>query len=205
MSSPDNRTPNWNFILYPESAPENWRELIEETRIEWIESPLHDKDVNPTGEIKKAHYHITLLYPGKKSFEQVEQLTLSLNQPIPVKCQSVKGSIRYMVHKDNPDKYQYDWNKIISHGGADLSSLCSATVSERMQYEKEIFRFIRDNDIIEFSDLIDSIEIMGNDDWHRVAVSFSTMAINAYLRSRRHKAEKELYVPFRKMDKEEKL
>jgi hypothetical protein len=109
------RTRNWIAIIYPESAPENWRDVINETRIEWVESPLHDKDINPEAEEdenKKAHYHIILLYPSQKSYEQVKSLTDSLNAPIPKPCVSVKGSIRYMVHKDNPEKYQYDWNEI---------------------------------------------------------------------------------------------
>ena len=189
-SSSEKRSSNWNFILYPESAPENWREVIDETRIEWVESPLHDKDVNPDGKEKKPHYHITLLYPSLKSFEQVEELTKSVNSPIPLKCQSVKGSIRYMTHKDHPDKYQYDWNDIKCHGGADLSSLCAATATERIQIQKDILNFVRDNDIMEFSDLLDCINQMGNDDWFNVAMNFSTMAINAYIKSRRYKAER---------------
>lgn len=38
---------DWAFVVYPESAPENWREILDETRMRWIESPLHDKDFNP--------------------------------------------------------------------------------------------------------------------------------------------------------------
>jgi len=186
----DDRTRNWNFILYPDSAPADWREIIGSTNIEWVTSPLHDKDLNPDGEIKKAHYHVTLLFPGKKSFEQVKAITDSLNAPIPIKCQSVKGSIRYMIHKDNPDKVQYDWNDIICYGGADLNALCAPTATERLQIQKDILSFIRDNGLDEFSDLIDGIEKMKNDEWLNVALNYSTISINAYLRSRRHKAEK---------------
>lgn len=57
----ETRTRNWSVIVYPESAPENWRQILDESHIEWIESPLHEFDTNPTGEIKKPHYHILLL------------------------------------------------------------------------------------------------------------------------------------------------
>ena len=187
-STGEKRSSNWNFILYPESAPENWRELIDKTHIEWVESPLHDKDVNEDGTEKKHHHHITLLYPSLKAFDQVEELTKNLNQPIPIKCLSVKGSIRYMVHKDNPEKHQYEWSAIVAHGGADLSSLCAATATERLQIQKDILNFIRDNDIIEFADLLDCISKLENDDWLNVALNFSTISINAYIKSRRHKA-----------------
>ena len=41
------------FIVYPESAPSNWRDTLNKTHLRWIESPLHDKDVNADGEVKK--------------------------------------------------------------------------------------------------------------------------------------------------------
>ncbi|MEE5905358.1 Rep family protein, partial [Streptococcus pneumoniae] len=51
---------DWTFLVYPESAPENWRTILDETFMRWVESPLHDKDVNADGEIKKPHWHILL-------------------------------------------------------------------------------------------------------------------------------------------------
>lgn len=186
------RTRNWCIILYPDSAPNNWREIIDETNIEWVESPLHDKDMisdETEDELKKPHWHVVLLYPSVQSYEQVKELTDSLNGPIPKKCKSVKGSIRYMVHKDNPEKFQYNWADIVCHGGADLQSLCAATATERLQIQKDIFNFIRDNGITEYGYLLDCIEKMGNDDWFNVAVNFSTMSLNAFLRSRRYMKE----------------
>ena len=47
------RTRNWTVVVYPESAPENWREYMDELQIEWVESPLHEFDTNATGEVKK--------------------------------------------------------------------------------------------------------------------------------------------------------
>jgi len=187
-----NRYLNWNFILYPESAPANWRDLIDETHIEWVESPLHDKDIDPTGEVKKPHYHVTLLYPSVKTFDQVAELVITeLKQPIPIKCQSVKGSIRYMVHKDNPDKYQYEWNDIVCHGGADLASLCAPTHTERMQIQKNIMAYVREAGIIEFADIVSYSLDNGMDDWFNVLMNYSTISINSFIRSQRHKVDKE--------------
>jgi phenylpropionate dioxygenase-like ring-hydroxylating dioxygenase large terminal subunit len=183
----DERTRNWNFIVYPESAPENWREIINETRIEWVEGPLHDRDINPDGEIKKSHYHVTLLFPSNKSYEQVKALTDSVKAPIPIKCQSVKGSIRYMVHKDNPEKYQYDWNDITCHGGADLSAICAPTATERMQIQIEIMDYIRTADITEFEDIAYYARDNGLYEWVNVLMNYSTLSITALLRSRRFK------------------
>ncbi len=49
----DTRSKTWNLIVYPESAPEGWKELLVEDGISFVCSPLHDKDILPTGEIKR--------------------------------------------------------------------------------------------------------------------------------------------------------
>ncbi|WP_217492410.1 Rep family protein, partial [Lysinibacillus xylanilyticus] len=79
----DERTKTWTFVIYPESAPENWREIIGEEHTPWVESPLHDKDVNADGEVKKPHWHVLMMYNSKKSFNQIKRLTDELNAPIP--------------------------------------------------------------------------------------------------------------------------
>ena len=50
----ETRTRSWTFLVYPESAPDNWRDYLDEEHLEWVESPLHEFDVNPTGEVKKT-------------------------------------------------------------------------------------------------------------------------------------------------------
>ena len=52
------KTRAWTFIVYPDSAPDDWRDILDDLHIPWCESPLHDKDQNPTGEQKKAHWHV---------------------------------------------------------------------------------------------------------------------------------------------------
>ena len=60
-SSGAGRTRNYATIVYPESAPKNWLDILREMKFNVLVSPLHDKDVNPEdGEIKKAHYHVLL-------------------------------------------------------------------------------------------------------------------------------------------------
>ena len=65
--NPDVRARAWTFIVYPESAPENWRDVLDGFHLQWACSPLHDRDVNATGEPKKAHWHILLSFGGKRA------------------------------------------------------------------------------------------------------------------------------------------
>lgn len=54
----------WWFVLYPESAREDWRDWLQSTGLPFAISPLHDKDKNPDGTDKKPHHHIIIAFNG---------------------------------------------------------------------------------------------------------------------------------------------
>ena len=64
---------NWAFVLYPESAPADWREQLQKTGLQCAISPLHDKDMNPDNTPKKPHYHVILTYSGPTSYNVVKE------------------------------------------------------------------------------------------------------------------------------------
>ena len=68
------RTRGYATIVYPESAPADWKEILADLKIQVLISPLHDQDVNPTGEPKKPHYHIMLIFEGPKAAHRPERL-----------------------------------------------------------------------------------------------------------------------------------
>lgn len=186
MANKETRTRNWTIVLYPESAPENWREIIDELHIEWVESPLHDSDVNATGEDKKPHYHLLLMFGGVKTYEQVEELTKQLNTVIPQKCHNAKAMVRYMAHLDNPEKHQYSITDIKAHGGVDIDELLKPSKSERYSMIKEMILFVKANDITEFSDLMEYACENENDTWFPLLCDNSAYVIGQYIKSRRH-------------------
>lgn len=168
---------DWTFIVYPESAPENWRSYLDDTHMRWIESPLHDKDVNPDGELKKAHWHILLSADGPITEHAVESIIAPLNCPHPKKVGSARGLVRYMTHMDNPEKYQYDINDIVAHNGADVASYFELTMTNKLRIMKEIVTFIYDEEIDNYADFL-MLAIEKSDDWFNVAVNYNTLAIN---------------------------
>ena len=186
--SRDDRTRNWVCVLYPESAPENWREIIDQQHVPWVESPLHDKDVNPDGTPKKHHWHVLLMYRGKKSFSQMRDLTDALNAPPPQKCQDARGTIRYMTHRDNPEKYQYE-DEPIGHGGADMMTLCAPTSTETYAIKCAIEEYVCEHGILEYGILLDRLRTEGLKDMHMVAQN-NTIYCNAYISSKRNMFEK---------------
>lgn len=182
------RTRNWTCVVYPESAPNNWRDFIDELHIEWVESPLHDRDFDADGEPKKPHWHVLLLYDCVKTFEQVKDLTDKLNAPIPQKCGGVKGLVRYMAHLDNPDKAQYSIGDIVGHGGIDIASLLKPSSSERYQLIAEMMDFVQEQNILEMEDLLIFARHNRFDDWFPLLCDNSAYIMGAFLKSRRHRA-----------------
>lgn len=168
---------DWTFIVYPESAPGDWRDILNKTHLRWIESPLHDKDVNADGEVKKEHWHILLSYDGPVGLSAVKKITDELNCPIPQKIASGKGLVRYMIHMDNPEKFQYSKSEIVGHNGADVESYFELTATNKLVIMKDIIRYIYENEVDNYSDfLMHCIEY--DDDWFDIAINSNTLAIN---------------------------
>lgn len=193
MSSHDNgekketRSKSWTFVLYEDSAPENWRMLLDEHHIQWAESPWHDRDVNATGEQKKKHKHIALSFGSLKSYEQVKEITDSCHAPIPQRCHDLRGLIRYMAHLDNPEKAQYDVSEIIGHGGMDIKELLRPSSSERYSLIADMIRWCKENSIDEYQDLMDYALVAHYDDWFPLLSDSCSIVMQAYIKSIRHR------------------
>nr|CRY96912.1 hypothetical protein [uncultured prokaryote] len=187
MPSKNVKKRNWAFVVYPESAPNSWRDKLQQTGLKCAISPLHDRDMEPDGNPKKAHYHVIICYDGPQTYNAVKALTASLRQPIPQPLESVRGYYRYLCHLDNPDKAQYSKADIVTVNGFDIRDYVELTRTEVVKILGLIHDFIRDNNIIEYSDLLDCLhDGDGLDDWYEVAVSH-TLVLASYLRSRREK------------------
>lgn len=176
----------WAFVVYPESAPENWKEILQQTGLSICVSPLHDKDINPTGEPKKAHYHIILCYSGPTTFKCVKAITDSLNQPIPIALEQVRGYFRYLTHKDNPEKYQYNEKDITTINDFDIDNYNDLSVSQIKTIMIDIQKIIRDNDILEYCDLLDFLLDSELFSYLDVAQNH-TILFNTYITSLRNK------------------
>lgn len=186
-SAKGTRTRNWSCIIYPDSAPTNWIDILDEFHLEWVQSPLHEFDTNPTGEVKKPHWHILLMFGGVKTYEQVLEITDKLNCPRPEKCHNAKALVRYMAHLDNPEKYQYSINEIVPHGGVDVAEMLRPSSSERYSLISEMISYIREQGVTEFSDFLDYAAINHPDDWLPIILDHSTIVLDKYITSQRHK------------------
>lgn len=180
------KTRNWVFVGYPESLPNNWREMLEELHTPHVISPLHDKDINADGTPKKPHYHIILSFAGPKSYESVKAITDTFNSPIPQQIQNMVGQLRYLIHKDNPEKAQYSPTDIVdnSMGLIDVSRALMSK-AEELELSKDIFGFCYNNNIVEFTELI-NYSIAEAPDWYMYLMNGHSWVYIEYIKSLRH-------------------
>lgn len=176
---------NWAMVVYPESAPENWKEIIEKTGLPAAISPLHDKDVNPDGTPKKPHWHVIVVFSGPTSFNVVKNLTESLNSPIPQPLESVKGYYRYFSHKDNPEKAQYDEREIRTINGFNVLDFTELTRAETLTVKMAIREIIKAEGFTEYAEIIDFLADSEMLTELEVASS-NTLFFAQYLASRRN-------------------
>lgn len=151
----DKRSNKWAFIMYQESAPKNYLDVLEEIHVPFILSPWHDKDVNKeTGEIKKAHKHGVFYFDSLKNYSQVSDLISDkLNSPKHVEViMSPKGMYDYFIHAENLDKTQYNMEDIESGCGFDLASFLLE--QDGGSFIGEIIDLIEENDFTEFQYLV---------------------------------------------------
>lgn len=178
---------NFATVLYPESAPQDWKDILMKYAIPGFISPLHDKDVNPTGEPKKPHYHIMLMFEGKKTKDQVSLIFKSFGG---VGCEDIKsarGYARYLCHKDNPEKAQYNQEEVISFGGADYQNIIG-TAADKIKAINEMKEFCDKYDCSSFY-LLSKYAGKNRPDWDKVLIETSAVYMEKWLKSRQWSKE----------------
>jgi len=179
------RSRYYAFVVYPESAPENWRDILQQTGLEFAISPLHDKDLNADDEEKKAHWHVIAVWGNTTTYATAKRISDSVNAPIPQALSSLKGYYRYLTHKDNPEKHQYDESDISTLNGFNISNYEDLTRHEVNKLKKRIQELVRQSGITEYSVLMD---VLLDSDMHAEwdVASNHTIFFNSYLKSRRY-------------------
>jgi len=181
---------NWAFVVYPESAPKDWIEILKEKGLKCAISPLHDKDTDPDEKEKKRHWHVIACYEGPTTFNVVKTVTETLNSPIPQALESVRGYYRYLTHKDNPEKYQYDEKEIIYLNGFNISDYVELTKSEVDAYIESLTGLILENGYLEYSDFMIYLKNNGLKTEFSIARS-NTIYFDRFITSLRHIHEKQ--------------
>lgn len=110
MSSSNIRSRFFDLLLYPDCDHHNdVLSVVKDSGIDFC-GIIHDKDVDEAGNIKKAHIHLVLWGV------QTSISSLSSRLELPENYISIRGTrvsrLRYLVHADNPEKYQYSSDSV---------------------------------------------------------------------------------------------
>lgn len=189
-NSTDNRFRNGVFLVYPDSAPENWIEILRLQHVPFIVSPLHDKDEDLSefdGDLclvsKKAHWHVMITCDGNKPLKYFCDLSTSVNgSKTAWKVQNLRSMLRYFCHLDNPEKYQYSVNDVRCYCGASYDQAFDLTGFELLQTIKKIIRYAGQHKITSFQELVRHLMVDHEDDWLKVVCTQCTLFFASYMR-----------------------
>lgn len=171
---------SFSFIIYAESAKTDWKSVLASFFLPCFYI-LHDKDV------KKPHYHVLVIPRNPISENTVKDLVDKVGGANGhfEKVVSTVGYARYLCHKDNPDKHQYDPSEVVSLCGADyISAIRTETEQEndKISLYAEIFAFIKEHNFCSYAYFLDYC-IENNRAWFSLAVSSNGRVIKDYIKS----------------------
>lgn len=177
------KTRGYACVIYTDSAPNNWREILVDTHIPALISPYHDRDLNADGTPKKPHYHVMIIFDGPRTHEQAEKILTQIGAANgEVKSlNSITGYARYLCHLDNPDKVQYDQSEVIALAGAEYDAYINRS-EDRQQALREIQEFIDKYAIYSFAAL-QRYARLNNKVWFRHLNDTCTYSVKEYLKT----------------------
>lgn len=177
----------FGFLVYEESAPDNWRDILKKSHGCYAISPLHAGD----DEHAKPHYHVVYAHGNTATLSAAQSVIPSeipANGHIEM-IRQPRNYQRYLIHLDDPDKEQFEGGKnaITVLNGFPLDLSRDYSKAELLAFRNEIYELIRENSMTEYCELIDYLMDSGEFELLDYA-SNHTILFNTYLSSRRNSA-----------------
>ncbi len=114
----------------------------------------HDKDINENGELCEAHTHIIIDYETPRKLTTVANL-LQVETNFIELVKNKKKMLRYLTHKDDVDKYQYQDNEVLTNNDTNYAlTIIGNTLSDR-----DIAEFIIQGRGLELMGLVSSSKL----------------------------------------------
>lgn len=170
----------WITLVYPESCALDWIEYLQKCNIPCFISPIHNKDMDENGNMKKSHYHVLFYFEGKVSFKYIKKIIDRIKGTGCFIGHNKKQYSRYLCHLDNPEKFKYETNDVIAIGGLDYFSTIRNSLSKN-EIIGEIMTYCDQNHVYNFAQLMRYAK-NNRKDWFDIMIS-STYVIKEYLQS----------------------
>ncbi len=174
---------NFATVVYPDSVntPEHWLSILQDFKTPILVSPFHDQDINVTGEPKKPHYHVLIMFEGMKSQDQVRELFDQVGGVGLETVNSLRGYARYLCHLDNPDKHQYFPGDVVQLSGVDYMEIIGLP-SDKYEMIGEIMDYCRSECIYNYATLL-TYARHNRQDWFRTLCDSGTIVISHFLKA----------------------
>lgn len=118
---------------------------------------LHDRDIDENNKPKKSHYHVILRFNNQRNiFTIAKKLGIGENNFYEIK--SFTGQLRYLIHFDDDDKFQYDVSDV--HGTLYMISKFKQSLKSSQDETSEvslIYEFIENSKIDDLHILLDYV------------------------------------------------
>lgn len=193
-SEKEKKSKYWGALSWHDSEPENALDLAKKSGVECC-CIVHDRDYNELaspvdysgellqpGQQKKIHKHWIFAFPNTTTFKHAQDVILTItNGTIPIALSNIKGAYAYLVHKHDPEKFQYSKSDIQMLNGFSPENYFSLDAGEEDEATIAIEGIIDRNQFEEYSSLVKYLR-ENNPDLARF-ITRHTIHFNAYLRS----------------------
>lgn len=116
---------------------------------------LHDKDISiETGEILKPHIHVVLIFENARTVKSIAK-ELNIEENLIRYMDTVKFAIRYLIHKDQKEKYQYKKEDIRTN--IDIDSYFKEKRNETEDIKKIVEFIYSEDKYIYFTEIMDFV------------------------------------------------
>lgn len=177
---------NFDFIIYPESIPENWEEQLSKLSIPMAVSPLHDLDVSErkyenmspddqaiidAGGVvyKKPHYHVLYVAKNPVTTESVRKKIKRVLGDSSVShieiTESIEYYFQYLTHESKDairkKKHVYNRQDIKYISDFDIDRYVSLDESQKKELKNLLLDIIRKNHLVNVVHLLEFVEVHG--------------------------------------------
>lgn len=185
IRNPPSKSKYFCCMLYPDSATYDVDTIIKalaEEHLTFALSPIHDRDIEDDGSPKKGHFHLLLAYNSATTLNNIRSWFNACGMPeselhsVRV-CASGVGYYRYLTHKDNPEKAQYDDKDIrVFNDYDEVFKKFAISESDKIDKLVRIFQIVDELNTISFHNLIQYL-MLNYRDLFKLLTSSSALAI----------------------------
>ena len=166
-------------IVFEDSAPEDWRDELENSLGMWLISPLHEPDVQTPEEeefnglspkLFKRHWHVMYCHGNTIGWKAAKELfpdwVFVHKDPNKFMVSASRNLSRYFLHMDQPEKQQFEgdpFELLTCFNGFPLCLERQLTAKQERDLQIAIQVTITDRNIFEFHELCDYLRTV--QDW----------------------------------------